>query len=224
MAKGLEFPQVYIVGMEENLFPSQMAMNSRTELEEERRLFYVAITRAEAELTITYALSRFKHGSLFNCEPSRFLQEMDPETLELVGEKPVSFDFSQDRAQNNHWNNGWQQFEKNGPPQRAGQQASRPAVSGPAAAGRTSPLGGRAPQPTGLAQQQQAVRLTPESEFVPDDVNRLAVGMEVEHQRFGLGKVVQLEGAMPDTKATIFFQGLGQKQILLKFAKIKIIS
>jgi len=224
MAKGLEFPQVYIVGMEENLFPSQMAMNSRTELEEERRLFYVAITRAEEELTITYALSRFKHGSLFNCEPSRFLQEVDPETLELVGEKPASFDFSQDRTQNSQWNSGWQQFEKNGPPQRGGQPGSRPNNAGPAAAGRTSPIGGRPPQPTGLAQQQQAVRLTPESEFVPDDVSRLAVGNEVEHQRFGLGKVVQLEGPMPDTKATIFFQGLGQKQILLKFAKIKIIS
>ncbi len=224
MAKGLEFPQVYIVGMEENLFPSQMAMNSRTELEEERRLFYVAITRAEQELTITYALSRFKHGSLFNCEPSRFLQEMDPETLELVGERTASFDFSQDRAQNNQWNNGWQQFEKNGPPQRSSFGSSRPAPANPAIASRTSPLGGRSPQPTGLAQQQQAVRLTPESEFVPDDVSRLAVGMEVEHQRFGLGKVVQLDGLMPDTKATIFFQGLGQKQILLKFAKIKIIS
>lgn len=224
MAKGLEFPQVYIVGMEENLFPSQMAMNSRTELEEERRLFYVAITRAEQELTITYALSRFKHGSLFNCEPSRFLQEMDPETLELVGERAASFDFSQERGQNNNWSNGWQQFEKNGPPQRAGQGGPRPGQTSPAAAGRTSPIGGRTPQPTGLAQQQQAVRLTPESDFVPDDVSRLAVGMEVEHQRFGLGKVVQLEGPMPDTKATIFFQGLGQKQILLKFAKIKIIS
>jgi len=224
MAKGLEFPQVYIVGMEENLFPSQMAMNSRTELEEERRLFYVAITRAEEELTITYALSRFKHGSLFNCEPSRFLQEVDPETLELVGERPTSFDFGQERGQKSDWSSGWQQSAKNGLPQRGGQPAQRPAVAGPAAAGRPSVLGGRAPQPTGLAQQQQAVRLTPEGEFVPDDASRLAVGMEVEHQRFGLGKVVQLEGAMPDTKATIFFQGLGQKQILLKFAKIKIIS
>ncbi len=223
MAKGLEFPQVYIVGMEENLFPSQMSMNSRTELEEERRLFYVAITRAEVELTITYALSRFKHGSLFNCEPSRFLQEMDPDTLELTGEKQAGFDFSNERSQAGAWNSGWNSFERNGQPQRAGGPA-RSSSPTSAPAGRTSPLGGRSPQPTGLAQQQQAVRLTPESEFVPDDVSRLQVGMEVEHQRFGLGKVVQLEGTMPDTKATIFFQGLGQKQILLKFAKIKIVS
>ncbi len=221
MAKGLEFPQVYIVGMEENLFPSQMSMNSRTELEEERRLFYVAITRAEQELTITYALSRFKHGSLFNCEPSRFLQDMDPETLELVGERQQGFDFSSERAGASSWNNGWDSFSRNGAPQRTG--PARPAAAG-AVPGRTSPLGGPRPQPTGLAQQQQAVRLTPEGEFVADDPRHLQVGQEVEHQRFGVGKVVQLEGDFPDTKATIFFQGLGQKQILLKFAKIKILS
>lgn len=205
MAKGLEFPQVYIVGMEENLFPSQMAMNSRQELEEERRLFYVAITRAEQELTITYALSRFRHGSLFNGEPSRFLKEIDPDTLDIVAAANLAGSYDIEVSPKS-----WQQGYQHGKPQRGSQPLN--------------PLGGRAPQPSTLAQQQQAVRLTPEADFVPDDSSRLAVGMQIEHQRFGIGKVVQLEGNFPDTKATIFFQGLGQKQILLKFAKIKLID
>src|ERR1700709_1421693 len=90
-SKGLEFPQVYVVGLEENLFPSQMSLNSRSDLEEERRLFYVATTRAENKLTISYATSRFKFGSLISCEPSRFLDEIDPQYLELdFTAKPVS--------------------------------------------------------------------------------------------------------------------------------------
>jgi DNA helicase-2/ATP-dependent DNA helicase PcrA len=82
-SKGLEFPQVHVVGLEENLFPSQMSLNSRSDLEEERRLFYVAVTRAEHKLTISYATSRFKFGTLISCEPSRFLDEIDAKYLEL---------------------------------------------------------------------------------------------------------------------------------------------
>lgn len=200
-AKGLEFKHVYIVGMEENLFPSQMALNSRTDLEEERRLFYVAITRAEENLTISYALTRFRHGSLFNCEPSRFIQEIDASSLEIIGARgPVHSPQGGPTADS--WNQGWS--------------------GGSAASSRTAAV--RRPQASPQAQQLAATRLTPEADFVPDDTHGLQVGMQVEHQRFGLGKVVSLEGAAPDTKATIFFQGLGQKQILLKFAKIKIIT
>ena len=83
-SKGLEFPQVYVVGLEENLFPSQMSLNSRSDLEEERRLFYVAITRAENKLTLSYATSRFKFGTLISCEPSRFLDEIDAQYLSLI--------------------------------------------------------------------------------------------------------------------------------------------
>lgn len=200
-AKGLEFKHVYIVGMEENLFPSQMALNSRTDLEEERRLFYVAITRAEENLTISYALTRFRHGSLFNCEPSRFIQEIDASSLEIIGARgPVHA--SQGGPTADNWNQGWS--------------------GGSAASSRTAAV--RRPQASPQAQQLAATRLTPEADFTPDDTQDLQVGVQVEHQRFGLGKVVSLEGAAPDTKATIFFQGLGQKQILLKFAKIKIIT
>src|SRR5690606_16081987 len=82
-SKGLEFNQVYIVGLEENLFPSQMSLNSRSDLEEERRLFYVAVTRAEKKLSLTYATSRYRWGTLNNCEPSRFLDELNPAYLDL---------------------------------------------------------------------------------------------------------------------------------------------
>src|ERR1700744_3258312 len=96
-AKGLEFPQVYVVGLEENLFPSQMSLNSRTDLEEERRLFYVAVTRAESKLTISYATSRFKFGTLISCEPSRFLDEIDAKYLELdFTAKPATTSFFED--------------------------------------------------------------------------------------------------------------------------------
>ncbi|MFN3530637.1 MAG: ATP-dependent helicase [Bacteroidia bacterium] len=206
-AKGLEFKQVYIVGMEENLFPSQMSLNSRNDLEEERRLFYVAITRAEEQLTISYALSRFRHGSLLNCEPSRFIQEIDPATLDITAARQ-SPQMSFGQTDRGGWNQGWQGFN-------GGHQSATP-VS------RTAAI--RKPQPTVQAQQQAAIRLTPEADFVADNTAELAVGMQIEHQRFGIGKVVSLEGNHPDTKATIFFQGLGQKQILLKFAKIKIIT
>jgi DNA helicase-2/ATP-dependent DNA helicase PcrA len=221
-AKGLEFKHVYIVGMEENLFPSQMALNSRTDLEEERRLFYVAITRAEENLTISYALTRFRHGSLFNCEPSRFIQEVDPATLEIIGARAPQHGggFETDRG---GWNQGWSGF--GGGQAAAPRQASATAGftgGAPNAATRTAAV--RKPQPSPQAQQLAATRLTPEADFVPDNTVDLAVGMEIEHQRFGVGKVVSLEGTHPDTKATIFFQGLGQKQILLKFAKIKIIT
>src|ERR1700712_4723298 len=101
-SKGLEFPQVHIVGLEENLFPSQMSLNSRSDLEEERRLFYVAITRAEYKLTISYATSRFKFGTLISCEPSRFLDEIDAKYLELDftarPEKPASSFFDDERT------------------------------------------------------------------------------------------------------------------------------
>jgi len=154
----------------------------------------VAITRAEESLTISYALSRFKHGTLLSCEPSRFIQDMDPKMLEMVGVSLPNFEVNNERS----WTN----------------------TAAPARTAATI----RRPAPTVQAQQNAAVKLTPDAEFVADDTTDLQIGNQVEHLRFGVGKVISLEGKHPDTKATIFFQGLGQKQILLKFAKIKIID
>jgi DNA helicase-2/ATP-dependent DNA helicase PcrA len=193
-SKGLEFPQVHIVGLEENLFPSQMSLNSRSDLEEERRLFYVAITRAEYKLTISYATSRFKFGTLISCEPSRFLDEIDAKYLELdFTAKPASAGSFDDER--NAWSRKADTFSK--------PKAATPPVK------TTSIL---------------AKAHVPSPDFKPSDTSNLQVGMQVEHERFGFGKVLTLEGNKPDIKATIFFKEIGQKQLLLKFAKLSIIS
>jgi DNA helicase-2/ATP-dependent DNA helicase PcrA len=195
-AKGLEFPHVNVVGLEENLFPSQMSLNSRSDLEEERRLFYVAVTRAESKLTISYATSRFKFGTLISCEPSRFLDEIDARYLELdYSAKPAPSNNTFFDDERNAWNKRSDSFSK-----------PRPA----AAPVKTTSVLAKAHVPT--------------PGFAPSDTSNLQVGMEVEHERFGFGKVISLEGNKPDVKATIFFKEIGQKQLLLKFAKLRIIN
>ncbi len=185
-AKGLEFPEVFVVGMEENLFPSQMALNSRADLEEERRLFYVAVTRAKTKLTLAYATTRYRWGNLTSCEPSRFLEEINPDFIEQGFINPKSkdnFDLLKDRN----------------------------SFANP----------GTVPKNFG---NNQAKNIPLTDDFIGDDTSNLQVGMEVEHQRFGRGKVLHLEGKGNDIKAVIFFQTTGQKQLLLKFAKLKIHS
>jgi DNA helicase-2/ATP-dependent DNA helicase PcrA len=204
-AKGLEFKEVFVVGLEENLFPSQMSMLSRADLEEERRLFYVAMTRAEKMLTLTYAVSRYRWGNLIGCEPSRFLEEVHPDFIEFsnVSKKQQnetswgSFDddFSQSRLNNQRKANFQQKnllTPKNNftPIYKAHKPASR----------------------------------STENDFVADDPSQIVIGMEVEHQKFGTGKVINLEGNFPDNKATVFFPAEGNKQLLLKYAKLKIVK
>ncbi len=193
-AKGLEFAHVYVVGLEENLFPSQMSLSSRADLEEERRLFYVAITRAEKQLHLSYATSRYRWGTLTNCEPSRFIEEIDPQYLEIDFKVPAksndNFSFDQERS-------AWQQKESFSKP--------KPALL---------------PKTKSILPKAH----TPSPDFSPSDTSNLQVGMEVEHERFGFGKVLQIEGNKPDIKATIFFKELGQKQLLLKFAKLRIVN
>ncbi|MFT6983832.1 MAG: DNA helicase-2/ATP-dependent DNA helicase PcrA, partial [Crocinitomicaceae bacterium] len=187
-SKGLEFPNVYLVGLEENLFPSQMALNSRAELEEERRLFYVAITRAKTTCTLSYATSRFLWGNLISSEPSRFIDEIDREFLE---------------------------FEA---PERG---------KGRSLSGR---LGGAFSNPTasgGLNKNLASKSLTPVNRANPPRPKTggtldLKVGYNVEHDRFGKGKVIQLDGDGPDKKATIFFPKHGSKTVLLRFANLKV--
>ncbi len=194
-SKGLEFPQVHVVGLEENLFPSQMSLNSRSDLEEERRLFYVAVTRAETKLTLSYATSRFKFGTLISCEPSRFLDEIDARFLELdftARPEPQSgkLSFNDERTA---WGN------------RQADTFSKP-------------------KPQVKTTSILAKAHVPSANFAPSDTSNLQVGMEVEHERFGFGKVISMEGNKPDVKATIFFKEIGQKQLLLKFAKLSVLN
>jgi DNA helicase-2/ATP-dependent DNA helicase PcrA len=188
-SKGLEFPCVYIVGMEENLFPGQMSLTSRADLEEERRLFYVAITRAERKLSLCYATSRFRYGSLLPCEPSRFIDEISNEFLDmnlagLKKENPLNQFYSQ-RMQGN-----------------------KPATS-------TSTL---------LRNNHLPEKPLPPADpnFEAGDISKLKEGDMVIHQRFGKGKVIMIEGEGDNRKATIHFNGLGEKKLVLKFAKMRI--
>ncbi|MBD1432536.1 exodeoxyribonuclease V subunit gamma [Sphingobacterium sp. DN00404] len=195
-SKGLEFPVVFIVGLEENLFPSQLSLNSRSELEEERRLFYVAVTRAEKKLHLSYATSRYRWGTLNNCEPSRFLDELNPACLELdFKQRPATLETT-----------GGFQSERMAWKQKDTESYSKPKPK----MVKTTSILPKAHVPT--------------PGFAPSDTSALQVGMEVEHERFGFGKVVNLEGNRPDIKATIFFKELGQKQLLLKFAKLRIVQ
>ena len=195
-AKGLEFPHVYIAGVEENLFPSMQSLGTRTELEEERRLFYVALTRAMKRVTVSYAETRYKWGNLNFCEPSRFIEEIDTAFLEMPKRKTqLSNDFI--------FGNG----EKPTKPSKKSLQSSQTSNKN-------------------LIPFNKAVRKSTNSRFEHTEniIEQLQVGMEVEHERFGKGKVISIEGKTHDKKAMVFFDGVGQKQLLLKFAKLRIIG
>ncbi len=213
-AKGLEFPFVYVVGLEENLFPSQLSLNSRSDLEEERRLFYVALTRAEKQAFLTYSTSRYRWGNLTSCEPSRFLEEIDSQYLEFEG-----FDRKAPKPSNDHQYNDmdWENFRRpsNGNGNGYSQYKAKPAAPKPAY---TPPV-----VPKNLVNVNKASSAS----FTADDaeaIMKLQSGMQVEHEKFGIGKVLNVEGMLPNKKATVFFEGVGQKQLLLKFAKLKIIN
>ncbi|MCC6702677.1 MAG: UvrD-helicase domain-containing protein [Fluviicola sp.] len=197
-SKGLEFPHVFLVGLEENLFPSQLSINSRTELEEERRLFYVAVTRAEKTCTISYASSRFQWGNLISSEPSRFISEIDPEYLQFE----TAYGSAQGGGRS--LNAGRSSFDK---PFTGGLNKTMSTPS--------------APLPRSLKSMKELSANSGNSEHAAVD---LKVGYNVEHERFGKGKVTKLEGAGVDRKATIFFPHAGAKTLLLRFAKLTILE
>ncbi len=191
MAKGLEFPYVFLSGLEENLFPSLMALNTRSELEEERRLFYVAVTRAMKKLFISYAESRYKWGNQEFCEPSRFIEEIDPKHLDL----------SDLRARESYREKQIEMPKRNWEP-KENKKTITP-----------DPLPGK---------NFKKVTKTFTSNTTIN--SHYDVGMVVEHERFGKGKIISIEGAADNTKAIVLFDKEGQKQLLLKYAKLKIIE
>lgn len=203
-SKGLEFRHVYLVGLEENLFPSQLSVNSRTELEEERRLFYVAVTRAEKNCTISYAASRFQWGNLITSEPSRFISEIDPDYL--------SFETAYGAPKS-----GGRSLSSG----RAGSNFDRPFTGGlNRMPGSSSSASSSSGAPRSLKSMSEL-----NSKSGGGDANiDIKVGYNVEHERFGKGKVTKLEGSGVDRKATIFFPHAGAKTLLLKFAKLTVID
>ena len=206
-AKGLEYKAVFVVGLEENLFPSQLSLNSIEELEEERRLFYVAITRAEQFLSLSHAQTRYRWGQITHAEPSRFLKEIDPELIESIGavKKSGFIDFSGDR-------DGYGGFANKFP-----QTSFKPKPTLEKEAFKTQPKKNFQPVETVLKKKEI-------ERFEPDNLSNLQAGMEVVHEKFGKGKVLNVEGRSGERKATVFFQEVGQKHLLLKFAKLKILG
>ena len=206
LSKGLEYPYVYIVGLEENLFPSAMSMNTRSELEEERRLFYVALTRAEKVAYLTYAQTRYRWGKLMDGEPSRFLEEIDDEFLEYLTPKlppPAAnrfidsdlFDTSPKQIR----------FEKPIQKKRKEFMAKK----------------SKSPMMPDKGKLKKVSEATSKANLFDTDVT---IGNIVEHNRFGTGRVIGLEGKGPNKKAEIEFSTAGKKKLLLQFAKLKVIG
>lgn len=183
-AKGLEFKNVFVVGLEENLFPNQLSMNSYKELEEERRLFYVAITRAEEHCYLSFAKSRFKYGKMEFCNPSRFLKDIDIRYLSV----PQATSSSP------------QSFVK---PERPKIEIKQPMVA---------------------RKFTKITAVTSRSSVNAVSVNGLQVGNIIEHERFGIGEVLKMEGVGDNCKATVKFRNAGEKQLLLKFARFKLVE
>ena len=292
-AKGLEFPTVFVVGLEENIFPSPMCTNSMRELEEERRLLYVAITRAEKHCILTCAQNRFRYGRMEYDTPSRFIRDIDPELLDVHSESGGGsslFGSSSHKAYNRYdggaygtGNTGgysrtsrgyesegpeWMQnprpvatqFKADPKPRAVAprqpekpvdpfgegfkrlyqQQTGKPlSASGspqsssgsPQSASRSPQSASRSPQSASRPTVPSSGNFRPVSRAVPPrpmasdaSASDLHEGVTIEHQRFGIGTVVKIEGTGENTKATVEFRNTGTKQLLLKFAKFKIIG
>ena len=198
-AKGLEFPYVYIVGLEENLFPGIQSLSTREELEEERRLFYVALTRAETKLVLSHAESRYRWGNLTLSEPSRFIEEIDPSLIERT--KKASFrgtsSFNEGVNFSNPFSKNFQ--EKREYQKRVEQKQHTPYINNGASTNSSS-------------------------DFVAASPEEIVEGMRVMHQKFGQGNVIKVEGIGPNKKATVVFDECGTKQLMLKFAKLNILK
>lgn len=214
-AKGLEFSCVFAAGLEEMLFPNAMAINTREELEEERRLFYVVVTRAKSRLWISYANTRYKFGTLVQNEPSRFLDELPESYVDKTfagggtrlssgnGLAPSAFD----RMSGGGWGSQKKQNERAekryGPP--PGKKDTQPAYIAP-------------------KQPNKVVEHTPSANFKASEVSQLAAGQTVEHQKFGFGKIIAIEGASHNPMASIQFENNGEKKILLNYARLRIVE
>jgi len=203
-AKGLEFGCVFAAGLEEMLFPNAMSINTREELEEERRLFYVVITRAKSRLWITYANTRYKFGSLVQNEPSRFINELPEKYLDrsfagggTKNQSGFGFGSSAFDRMNRGFGAGWQSKEQN--------ENKKPSYLSPVS-------------------RPQTKEHVPSADFVASDTSNLQVGQKVEHQKFGFGEVTKMEGAAHNPVATVKFELNGDKKIMLNYAKLRIIE
>ena len=213
-AKGLEFPNVFIVGLEENIFPSPLSINSLRELEEERRLLYVAITRAEKRCIMTCAQNRWRYGRLEMDTPSRFIKDIDPQLMRIeqngipVGRQTFSNRLSPDFDHNGNRLGRASQYVQNARPVATQFKADpKPRIV--------------APTPSNFKPLKSVD--TPSSTFNAQS-STLREGSVIEHQRFGIGEVIKIEGTGENMKATVRFKNTGTKQLLLKFARFTVVE
>ena len=184
-AKGLEFPYVFVVGLEENIFPNMMSLETQEKLEEERRLFYVAITRAEKRLFLSFASTRFKWGQFIDCKPSRFINELDNNCLEKHEQKSRNKEHKKYRI-----------YKK------------------------PETINSQIPTRKNLKDIKKIKALN----INESNLKNIANGMQVKHANFGTGKVISISGEGSNKKAIVFFNNIGSKKLLLKFAKLEIID
>lgn len=208
-AKGLEFACVFACGLEEMLFPNAMSINTREELEEERRLFYVVITRAKYKLWITYANTRYKFGQLVQNEPSRFIDEIPGEFLDKsfagggIRNQSGAFDSWASQSAFERMNRGFESSMLDGRGSKA--ERSKPSYLTPNV-------------------KSQTKEHIPSPDFKASDTSNLQVGQKVEHQKFGFGQVIKVEGAIHNPIATVRFEQNGEKKIMLNYAKLRIVE
>ena len=203
-AKGLEFPVVFVGGLEETLFPNAMSINTREELEEERRLFYVAITRAKQRLWMSYANARYRFGQLQQNDPSRFLEE--------ISESYLDKSYAGGAIKNSRSTNNWFGNERGFGSSNQWATSGKPVVENK----KTSYV-----MP---ASRPQVKAHTPSENFEPSDTSNLRVGNQVEHMKFGFGEVLKIEGSAHNPIATVNFDLNGEKKIMLNYAKLRIVT
>ena len=207
-SKGLEFPYVFVVGMEENLFPSGGWMASEIEVEEERRLFYVAMTRAKKSVAFSFTQTRMRNGKHESNSPSRFIYEVDSQYIAnpISKEKEVG---EVKRQSFSTWKSDYNYGQSSRPEVRKqpAAQGPRPSVS-----------------PTPVRRPQTVAPKVSDADFVPTPILQLKAGQRIEHNRFGYGKIIEITGAVTDLKAKIAFDDHGEKILILKYAKIRVVT
>jgi len=209
LAKGLEFPTVFVVGMEEDLFPSAMSVNSRAELEEERRLFYVALTRAEHQAYLTYSQSRYRWGKLTDCDPSRFIQEIDSKYIDFLSAPETNYRYKSSISEDIF-----------GDVDKSKLRQTKPVAGIPPKWVREN----EDPKPNHDIRRLKDMSKISASNSSSNENSSLREGQIIMHERFGKGKILNLEGAGADKKAEIRFETGGIKKLLLRFAKLNILE
>lgn len=221
-SKGLEFPYVFVVGMEENIFPSGGWMASESEIEEERRLFYVAMTRAKKTVGFSFAQTRMRNGKHESNSPSRFLYEIDPTY--------VANPLSKEREEGEVKRQSFGLWKKDNAPTKPGYQygqSSRPEVvrrPQQTMPRPQQPAVQRRVEPTPVRRPQVVPVRVPDKDFEPTPIMQLRAGQRIEHNRFGFGKIIEISGDVTDLKAKIAFEQHGEKILILKYAKIRAVD